>query len=204
MNMIPLRWDGAAPADSKPGNVIDLRNYRWEKYFRELFWLPVAAGSGNSPGTGGRNIAVDFLNCQSPPEIGIRQGQVQPSAAASTRSRGRPRGVRTGAPRPREPAAPAAARATAARPGLRKPCADAVLLHATEQFPHEPGRRLRVAQFIVDACRRVHGTRRRELVLDLVACHLAAVRSGDARRERGHHGQASPPESRKTKQGALG
>ena len=35
--------DGATPADSKPGNVIDLRNYRWEKHCRGLFQLPVAA-----------------------------------------------------------------------------------------------------------------------------------------------------------------
>ena len=34
--------DGATPADSKPGNVIDLRNYHWEKHCRGLFLLPVA------------------------------------------------------------------------------------------------------------------------------------------------------------------
>jgi transposase InsO family protein len=44
--------DGSTPADSKPGNVIDLSNYRWEKYCREQFQLPVAASNGNSPGTG--------------------------------------------------------------------------------------------------------------------------------------------------------
>ncbi len=44
--------DGATPADSKPGNVIDLSNYRWEKYRRAPFQLPVAASNGNSPGTG--------------------------------------------------------------------------------------------------------------------------------------------------------
>jgi hypothetical protein len=35
--------DGATPADSKPGNVFDLRNYHWEKHCRGLFQLPVAA-----------------------------------------------------------------------------------------------------------------------------------------------------------------
>ena len=35
--------DGATPADSKPGNVIDLRNYRLEKHCRGRFQLPVAA-----------------------------------------------------------------------------------------------------------------------------------------------------------------
>ena len=31
--------DGATPADSRPENVIELRNYRWEKYRRGLFQL---------------------------------------------------------------------------------------------------------------------------------------------------------------------
>ena len=35
--------DGATPVGSEPGNVIDLRNYRWEKHCRGLFQLPVAA-----------------------------------------------------------------------------------------------------------------------------------------------------------------
>jgi transposase InsO family protein len=35
--------DGATPADSKPRNVIDLRNYHWEKHCRGLFQLPLAA-----------------------------------------------------------------------------------------------------------------------------------------------------------------
>lgn len=35
--------NGATPADSRPENVIELRNYRWEKYCRGLFQLPVAA-----------------------------------------------------------------------------------------------------------------------------------------------------------------
>jgi putative transposase len=35
--------DGATPVGSEPGNVIDRRNYRWEKHCRVLFQLPVAA-----------------------------------------------------------------------------------------------------------------------------------------------------------------
>jgi len=35
--------DGATPAGSKTGNVMDLRNYRWQKHCRGLFQLPVAA-----------------------------------------------------------------------------------------------------------------------------------------------------------------
>jgi len=34
---------GATPVDSKPGNFIDLCNYRWEKHCRGLFQLSVAA-----------------------------------------------------------------------------------------------------------------------------------------------------------------
>jgi len=35
--------DGATPVEPLPGNVIDIRNYRWEKHCRGLFQLPVAA-----------------------------------------------------------------------------------------------------------------------------------------------------------------
>jgi len=35
--------DGATPVENLPGNVIDIRNYRWEKHCRGLFQLPVAA-----------------------------------------------------------------------------------------------------------------------------------------------------------------
>jgi len=35
--------NGATPADYGPGKVTDINNYRWEKYCRGLFQLPVAA-----------------------------------------------------------------------------------------------------------------------------------------------------------------
>lgn len=35
--------DGTTPVDSEPGNIIDMRDYHWEKHCRGLFQLPIAA-----------------------------------------------------------------------------------------------------------------------------------------------------------------
>ena len=35
--------DGSTPVDTRPVNVIDILDYRWEKHCRGLFQLPVAA-----------------------------------------------------------------------------------------------------------------------------------------------------------------